>query len=112
VVKARIVNIVSTECSPENDAKFNRWYNEVHIPMLLKYKGIKRVTRYKIMEEKQVRPKYITIYEYDTIEDLRGMMGSPEFKAVREEMEETWKGQMFDVKWAMSCEPIKSWEQK
>ncbi len=78
----------------------------------MKYKGIKKVTRYKTIEAPGAKPRYIAIYEFDNNEDLNGMMGSPEFKAVREEMEETWKSRKFEVKWALSCEPIKTWEQK
>jgi uncharacterized protein (TIGR02118 family) len=111
MAKARILNIVATECAPEKDAKFNKWYNEVHIPIFFKYKGLKKITRYKTIEAQGAKPKYIAIYEYDTKEDLNGMFASPEFKAAREEMQETWKGQMFDVKWAISCEPIKTWEK-
>ncbi len=111
MAKARILNIVATECSPENDAKFNKWYNEVHIPMLMKYKGIKKVTRYKIRDGEQKKPRYLAVYEFDNKEDLIGMTASPEFKAAREEMEQTWKGQMFDIKWAVSGEPIKTWER-
>jgi uncharacterized protein (TIGR02118 family) len=111
MAKARILNIVATECAPENDAKFNKWYNEVHIPLLMKYKGIKKVTRYKMFQAKEERPRYLAVYEYENKEDLNNMMASPEFKAAREEMEQTWKGQMFEVKWAVSGEPIKTWER-
>jgi len=111
MAKTRILNIVSTECAPDKDAKFNQWYNEVHIPLLMKYKGIKKVTRYKVLQAPQEKPKYLAVYEYDNKEDLNGMMGSPEFKVAREEMEQTWKGQMFDIKWAVSGEPIKTWER-
>ena len=41
---SRIVNIVGTDC-PQNEAKLDKWYNEVHVPMLFKYKGMKKVTR-------------------------------------------------------------------
>jgi uncharacterized protein (TIGR02118 family) len=111
MAKTRILNIVATECPPKDDAKFNKWYNEVHIPLFLKYKGLKRVTRYRTIEAPGAKPRYLAIYEVDTKEDLNGMFASPEFKAAREEMEETWKGHMFDVKWAISCEPIKTWEK-
>ena len=40
MAKARYLNIVGTECVAKDEAKFNKWYNEVHIPMLLKYKGL------------------------------------------------------------------------
>ena len=111
MAKSRILNIVSTECASQNEAKFNEWYNEVHIPMLMKFKGIKKVARYKLMDENKDRGKYIAIYEFDSKEDLAALNGSPEFKAAIEEMQQTWKGQMFDIKWALSCEPIKTWER-
>ncbi len=111
MAKARVLNIVATECKAKDNAKFNKWYNEVHIPMFLKYKGLKKVTRYKIIDEDSRKRKYIAIYEYDTKEDLDKLNASPEFKAAIEEMQETWKGNMPDIKWAISCEPIKAWEQ-
>ena len=111
MAKARILNIVASECTPEMDAKFNKWYNEVHIPMLMKYKGIKKVTRYKTMEAPGARPKYLAVYEYDSQKDLQGQFGSPSFQAVREEMEQTTKTLKFDIKWVMGCEPIKTWEK-
>ena len=108
MAKSRIINIVATECIPGNEAKFNKWYNEVHIPMLMKFKGIKKVTRYKVMDESKEKGKYMAVYEYDSKEDMAALNASPEFKAAIEEMNQTWKGQMFDLKWAMGCEPIKT----
>jgi antibiotic biosynthesis monooxygenase (ABM) superfamily enzyme len=110
MAKARVLNIVATECAVKNDARFNEWYNEVHIPLLMKYEGIKRVTRYKILDEKKKKPRYIAIYEFDTKEDLNGLPTSSEFKAAIKEMQETWKDEMVDIKWAVSCEPIQTWE--
>ena len=110
MAKARVLNIVATECVTKNDEKFNEWYNEVHIPLLMKYKGIKKVTRYKILDEKATKPRYIAIYEFDTKYDLNGLPASPAFKAAIEEMQETWKDEKVDIKWAVSCEPLKTWE--
>ncbi len=106
MAKARIINAVATECAPENDVKFNKWYNEVHVPMLMKYKGIKKVTRYRMIDAK---PRFLAVYEYDSREDLDNLPNSPEFKAAIAEMGETWKGAMPTITWAISCEPIKVW---
>ncbi|OGO00393.1 MAG: hypothetical protein A2Y58_05840 [Chloroflexi bacterium RBG_13_51_52] len=111
MAQTRILNIVATECAPKNNAKFNKWYDEVHIPMLMKYKGIKKVTRYKMLENKDKKPKYLAVYEFDTKKDLDELSKSPEFKAAIEEMQGTWKGEMFDIKWAVSAEPLKTWER-
>ncbi len=111
MAKQRLLNIIVTECPLKIAEKFNKWYNEVHVPMLMKYKGIKKTTRYKVMDEGKDKAQFIAIYEYDSKEDMAGLNASPEFKAAIEEMQETWKGQMFDIKMAFNCDPIKAWER-
>ncbi|MFA5308859.1 MAG: EthD family reductase [Dehalococcoidales bacterium] len=108
--KARIVNLVVTECDPAREAEFNKWYNEVHVPMLLKFKGIKKVTRYKMIEEKSQKPQYLAVYEYDTQKDLDSLPQSPEFKAAIAEMQGTWQGKGFEIMTTASYEPLKTWE--
>lgn len=109
MAKSRILNLVTTECGPEDDARFNKWYNEVHIPMLMKYKGIKKVTRYKMIVEPDKKPTYLAIYEYDSKEAMDALSASPEFKAAIEEMQTTQKSCKFDLKGAAAYEPIKTW---
>lgn len=108
MANARIINLVATECAPENDAKFNKWYNEVHIPLFLKYKGLKKVTRYRMTDDKT---RYLAVYEYDTKEDLDNLPKSPEFQAAIAEMQQTWKDNPIKITWAINCEPIKVWEK-
>jgi antibiotic biosynthesis monooxygenase (ABM) superfamily enzyme len=112
MTKARILNIVATDCPPEVNAKFNKWYNEVHIPLLFKYKGLKKVIRYQLMAEGRGQGvKYLAIYEYDSKDEMNAFPQTPEFKAAIDEMNETWKGKMFEIKWAANYEPIKTWER-
>jgi uncharacterized protein (TIGR02118 family) len=109
MTETRILNIIATECRPEDDTQFNKWYNEVHIPMLMKYKGIKRVTRYKVIEN-EGKPRYLAVYEFDNRADFDGLPQSPEFQAAIAEMQETWKGKIPDIRFAISGEPIKTFE--
>jgi heme-degrading monooxygenase HmoA len=111
MAKTRVLNIVATECPPKNVVKFNKWYDEVHIPMLFKFKGMKKVTRYRIMEDNKEKARYLAVYEFETKEALAAYSKSPEFKAAIDEMNTTWKGNMFEIKWADNCEPIKTWER-
>jgi uncharacterized protein (TIGR02118 family) len=108
---SRILNMVATQCPPENEAKFNKWYNEVHVPLLFKFKGMKRVTRYRLVTEAEGCPAYMAIYEFDTKEDLEKNMKSPEFAAAIAEMRESWPGGGFELKWSGTYEPIKTWER-
>jgi len=109
MARARILSIVATTCPPEEETEFNKWYNEVHIPMLMKYKGIKKTTRYKVMDTDKNKPQYIAIYEYDSKEDLAALPNNPDFKAAIAEMQETLKGKKFGIAWSLNCEPLKTW---
>ncbi len=109
--KEHYLNIVATECAAEKEEFFNKWYNEVHIPLLMKYKGIKRVRRYKSLGESKDNARYLALYEYESKEDMDNNQGSPEFTAAIAEMQETWKDGGFDIKWTAQYEPIMSWEQ-
>ena len=106
-----LLNIVATECSPDCEERFNKWYNEVHVPMLFKYTGLKRVTRYQLMGETPGQAKYLALYEFKDAAALGGFQKSPEFGAAMEEMEGTWKGGGFDIKWMAVYQPIKTWER-
>jgi len=109
--KSTILNIIGTDCPAEIEAKFNKWYNEVHIPLLFKYKGMKKVTRYQLAGESKGQAKYLAIYEYETKEALDAFSKSPELAAAIEEMQGTWKGGGIDIKWRATYEPIKTWER-
>lgn len=106
-----ILNIVATECHPEDEAKFNKWYNEVHIPLILKFKGIKKAARYHQIGENKEYPTYLAIYEYESKEALAAHPDSPELAAALKEMNETWKDRMFEIKWMIPYESIKTWER-
>lgn len=106
-----MINIVATECVPEHEAKYNRWYNEVHIPMLLKFKGLRGVTRYKITRPAAGSPTYLAVYEFDSQDAYQAFQKSPELVAVRQEMAQTWKDDKFELKYQVQYEPIKTWKR-
>lgn len=107
----KIINIVATECQPEIEKKFNEWYNKVHIPMLMKYKGIKAVKRIKAVQPGKDAPVYLALYEYDSIQDVEAMQKSPEMAAVQDEMKGTWKDGGFQIKWRGAYEILGEWKQ-
>ena len=106
-----LINMVATECQPEVEEKFNKWYDETHIPLLFKFKGMKRVTRYKVSEKTEGFPTYLAIYEFETKQAYEDYTKSPELAAAREEMGETWKGGGWEIKWRVPYETLKSWEK-
>ncbi len=86
----QVIHIVGTKCQAKDEARFNKWYNEVHIPMLKKYKGLKNVARYKVAGDPGSMPVYLAIYMFAGQKDLEGFGKSPEFAAAIKEMNESW----------------------
>ncbi|MGZ3596042.1 MAG: hypothetical protein ACXWMV_12625, partial [Syntrophales bacterium] len=57
--------IVRTDVVPEMEEEFNRWYNEEHIPRLLKVPGVLWAKRGTSTADGQ---KYIAVYEHENVE--------------------------------------------
>ena len=110
--KKHVLHIAASECRPDVEEKFNKWYNEVHIPSVMKYKGCVRAARYRRLDEKTEWPKYLALYEYESKEAADGFESSPEFAAGWEELQETWKDGGLDLKWMMAYEQIEAWEKE
>ncbi len=106
-----ILQIVATECEPGCEERFNQWYNDVHVPMLFKYPGLKKVTRYRIQGEPGDQAKYLALYEFKSPEALAGMQASEEFKAAMAEMQQSWPSGGFGIKYAVVYEALKTWER-
>lgn len=109
--KGGVVVLGATDCAPEHDTAYNRWFNEVHIPMLLKFKGLKAVWRGKLLGEAADQPKYVVAYQFDSQKDYEAYQNSAERQAALEEMEESRKEMPFQVKWRLPLEILKIWEK-
>ncbi len=59
--------IVQMDVEPEWEEEFNRWYNEEHLPDLLKVPGFFGARRF-VAEEGQ--PKYLAFYEVESSDVL------------------------------------------
>ncbi len=104
-----VINIVTTECQPQDEARLNKWYNEVHIPLLMKHKGVKGVIRYKTIDEKSKNPQFIAVYRYDSFKDFEEFGKSPEFAAAIAEMNQSWPKGLKIVE-RVQYELIKEWK--
>jgi uncharacterized protein (TIGR02118 family) len=114
MIKEPMLYIVATATTPEKEEKFNKWYNEVHVPMLLGCKVIKKVTRYKIMnymDENKGQPAYLACYEFENEEAFNGYLKSPALKAALKDTDDTWKDGGFTKTWRAVYQPIQSWKR-
>lgn len=110
-----VINIVGTNCRPDQEEKFNKWYNERHIPDLLKFKGLRKVTRYKILtpnSQPEVNyPNYLVIYEFENQQAYEAYEASPELAEALKEADETWADDRFERVWRVQYKALKTWEQ-
>jgi hypothetical protein len=109
---SQAIHIVFVDCLPEIEEKYNEWYNNVHIPMIMKYSGILGATRYKLLDGPQGQSRYFTVYEFRDQQAMESFPESPEFAAVDKELHKTWKGPEFTVKLAAKYEVMKTWAKK
>lgn len=112
MVATPYINIVGSKCRPDQEAKFNKWYNEIHIPLLMKAKGLKSVTRYKLANEDKNASTYLAIYQFDSKEDMDAYNKSPALAAAREEMKQSWpESGCWEITWRAPYEEVKAFKR-
>ena len=109
MARKSVLNIVTTQCEPYQEERFNKWYNDVHVPMVLRFGRIEQAARYKVISEKAGWPRYVAIYKFPSREDFEAFEQSPELAAALEEMVETW-GKKIDTISRVQCELIQEWQ--
>ena len=103
--------VVANEPSAEKEAEYNKWYNEKHIPMMFRFKDLKKAGRYRLTGENKQCSKYLAVFEFENTEDMEAFYQSPEFAAAVKDFDEKWKDGGFIDKWGASYELIKTWEK-
>jgi uncharacterized protein (TIGR02118 family) len=104
-----VINVVMTKCKPEDDVKFNKWYDEVHIPMLMKSKKLSKTVRYKVMETGK-QPSFMAVYYFASQKDFEDFNKGPEIEAARKDMQEVW-GQKVELTSRVQYEFIREWKK-
>lgn len=106
-----VILIVANEPSAQREEEYNEWYNQKHIPMMFRYHGMKKASRYRLTGESRDASKYIAIYEFGSEQDLKEFFKSAEYAAAVEDFDEKWKAGGFENRWNDSYTLIKSWEK-
>lgn len=77
---------VKATITPEQEAAFNRWYNDEHCPQLLQYRGAVSARRYKAIlgEDKY---QYMAVYEFQDEATLRRFLDSDHFARLKRDYE-------------------------
>lgn len=108
-----VIWTVGLQCPPEDEDAFNAWYDEVHVPMLLKGGHVAKVTRYKLASQTydvapgaMTCPTYQTIYEFEDHAKFESWMRGDDRAAAGEDKSKTWAGRPYDVIWAARYDVI------
>lgn len=118
-----VISIVGIQCPPETEARFDAWYNEKHIPELLKFKGLQGVTRYQFASSRSLDinitadikvkeyPKYLTFYHFKDVPTAEAYETSPELAAAYEDGLNVVKKTGVLVIWQAKYEPMRTWQR-
>ncbi len=110
--KQRVIFVVGTNPPPGKESEFNEWYDDVHVPMLLKAPGMVRATRYQLVGEKEGIPKYLAIYEMEDKAAFARLDQSPERVAAQKQRLEQWAGGPdFSVVWRAAFKVLSEHEK-
>lgn len=110
-----VIWTVGLQCQPEDEENFNRWYDDVHVPMLLAGGHVAKVTRYRLASETydvapgtMVCPRYQTIYEFESQASFDAWMNGDERAAAGEDKAAGRDERPYDVVWAARYDVMSS----
>lgn len=106
---------------PEKEAKFNKWYEEEHIPLQLKARGMRKATRYKIDKpftapiiacKPEDYPDTLAVYEFENQQAFDEYWNGPVSEAVHQNVLKTWpEGRPFKILWRVTYKAVRTWEK-
>ncbi|MCP5328938.1 MAG: EthD family reductase [Steroidobacteraceae bacterium] len=112
----RVIWTVGLQCRPQDEDKFNKWYDEVHVPMLLKGGHVSKVTRYELADAvydvapgAMKCPKYQTVYEFEDQQKFEAWMHGEERMAAGRDKAEAWGDRGYEVIWAARYDVTSTW---
>lgn len=111
--KDRYIWLTASRAKPGKDAEYNRWYDQ-HVTTFFQYQGLKRVCRnrcFNSFEFGDTCAQYVTIYEFETLEDLQNFGKSDAVEIAKKEYEEGWNDVGINL-WTGWWEPVKTLERE
>jgi hypothetical protein len=79
-----VLFVVKATIRKDQEAAFNRWYNEEHCPQVLQYKGVVSARRYRAILGED-RYQYMACYEVQDEATFHRLMESEHMKTLRAE---------------------------
>ncbi len=105
-----VVLLAGTDCPPENEEAFIKWYDEVHIPNIFSYAGTKEVTRYRIVNENKDCPRHLVMYRISQ-DSFQEWLKSPEAAASSVDSKKGEDRFGYKLKWGTRYQVVKEWKK-
>lgn len=109
-----VVFALGIDCAVGLEEKFEKWYDEIHIPGVLKSKALAGVTRYRLIPagpvDEKTDAKYMAILEFKDREAFEEWFASSALANAMTEKGETWVTDDFEIKWKGVYEPKGTWQ--
>lgn len=120
--KGPVIMIIGTECPPDYEDEFNRYYTEKHLPQMFQFHGVKKAARYKISEpdvpvapskgeERRSSAKYLAIYEWESWDAIKEYNASKLRQEVLDDWAKTAVPKGAKIISRNFYEPIKTWQK-
>ena len=108
----KIMQIVASESTPEKEKDFNKWYSDIHLPMLFGYEGVKHASRYRLIgDDDKNNAKFLAVYEFDSMKDMEAFPESKAFKNAIDDFEENHESLGFKMRWVAAYELVSELER-
>jgi antibiotic biosynthesis monooxygenase (ABM) superfamily enzyme len=109
-----LMNIAGTICPAKWDKEFNKWYDEKHIPINMKFKGLMEITRYQLVRFTDTAlvkkyPRYITPYRFKDLETFRVWNTSSELAGASEGIVGLFTKWGVELVWRVQYEATQTW---
>ena len=76
--------VVCATIAKDHEAAFNKWYNEEHVPQVLRYNGAVSARRYRQLADGG-KYDYMAVYEFASEEVLQRFLQSDALRELRTE---------------------------
>ena len=81
---ATVLFVVKATIRKDQEAAFNRWYNQEHCPQVLQYRGVVSALRYRAILGEDTY-QYMAVYEVQDEETFHRLLDSDHMKTLRSE---------------------------
>jgi hypothetical protein len=96
--------------APEKDTEFNEWYDNTHVPWLMKTGTISQSVRYRITQPSKDYPAYLAVYYFDNQKKYETFLDHPERVAAVKELNEHWPNGIGSM-WRVQYKMMKAWKK-